>query len=100
MANPVQTPPSLTLYFSSISSSIEIKKHQQNIDSILTSLGISYIRLDISTSVEIRTKMRELVGDDKALPPQICNGDTYCGDFAAFEDAIEREKLKSFLKLE
>ena len=99
MADPIQTP-SLTLYYSSISCSIEIKKHQQKIDLVLSSLGIPYTRLDISTSVEIRIKMRELVGDDKALPPQICNGETYCGDFAAFEDAIESEELKSFLKLE
>lgn len=26
-----------------------------------------------------KEKMRELCGDDKALPPQLFNGDAYCG---------------------
>ncbi|KAI6648664.1 SH3 domain-binding glutamic acid-rich-like protein 3 [Oopsacas minuta] len=85
MAVPIETTtPSLTLYFSSVLSNLEIKKQQQKIDCPLLS----------------RTKMRELAGNDKALPPQICNGDEYCGDFIAFEDAIESAELKSFLKLE
>lgn len=44
-------------------------------------------------------KMRELVGNEEALAPQIANGDEYCGDFEAFEAAIEEETLAEFLKL-
>jgi hypothetical protein len=26
-----------------------------------------------------KEKMRELIGDEKAIPPQLFNGNTYCG---------------------
>ena len=92
--------PSLTLYISSVSSSLGIKKQQQRIHSVLSSLGMEYVTVDISSSVESRARMRELVGSELALPPQLCNGDKYCGDFEAFEEAVECKELNSFLKLE
>ena len=35
--------------------------------------------IDVAASEETKQKMRELSGNPKALPPQIFNGDTYCG---------------------
>ena len=35
--------------------------------------------IDVAASEEAKQKMRELSGNPKALPPQIFNGDTYCG---------------------
>merc|ERR1719494_434344 len=43
--------------------------------------------------------MREFAGAT-SRPPQIVNGDTYCGDFEAFAEAVEMERLREFLHLD
>ncbi|XP_035000053.1 SH3 domain-binding glutamic acid-rich-like protein 3 [Hippoglossus stenolepis] len=87
------------LFFTSVSSNLEIKKHQQKIEMILDSLKIPYENVDISQKEENKVEMRRIAGNPVALPPQICNGDIYCGDFKAFEEAVESEELHKFLKV-
>ena len=58
---------------------MQIKKAQQRIQMVLDGKGISYEIVDIASSAEDKTKMREIVGDDTALPPQIINDGDYCG---------------------
>ncbi len=89
----------IKVYVSTVSSNLEIKKQQQRIEFILSSKKIQFESIDISSSEEDKTKMRELCGDEKALPPQIANDDVYCGDFAKFEEAVEDEILEQFLKM-
>lgn len=57
----------------------QIKKTQQKIFDILDSKKINYDALDISQEVKVKDLMRELAGDPTALPPQIFNGNNYCG---------------------
>ncbi|XP_030260235.1 SH3 domain-binding glutamic acid-rich-like protein 3 [Sparus aurata] len=90
---------STTVFFSSVSSSTEIKKQQQRILMVLDSKKVPYKLVDVSSDEEGKALMREIAGDQKALPPQIANGAVYCGDFAAFENAVEAEELEKFLKL-
>ncbi|XP_071772293.1 SH3 domain-binding glutamic acid-rich-like protein 3 [Centroberyx gerrardi] len=90
---------SLIVFYSSVGGSLEMKKHQQKIFLILDSKKIPYKAVDIAQSGEDKEEMRRKAGNPKALPPQICNGDTYCGDYDAFENAVEMEKLETFLKL-
>ncbi|XP_066914701.1 SH3 domain-binding glutamic acid-rich-like protein 3 [Clytia hemisphaerica] len=90
---------SITCYFSTVSSNMEIKKHQQKIQMVLDGKKIQYTVVDISASEEGKAKMREIAGDPKALPPQVANGDQYCGDYGAFDAAVEEETLNEFLKL-
>lgn len=40
---------------------------------------IPYKKLDIAADESLKTKMREIAGNPKALPPQLANGDQYCG---------------------
>ena len=35
--------------------------------------------VDVAASEDAKKKMRDLSGNQSAVPPQICNGDTYCG---------------------
>ncbi|XP_070782146.1 SH3 domain-binding glutamic acid-rich-like protein 3 [Enoplosus armatus] len=86
------------VFYSSVSASKEIKKSQQKIFDILGAKKIPYEAVDISQASEDKDLMREIAGPT-ALPPQICNGDVYCGDFTAFDNAIELEQLEEFLKL-
>ncbi|KAK3759630.1 hypothetical protein RRG08_008212 [Elysia crispata] len=89
----------VTVYISMISSDMERKKQQQKIEMILSSKKIDCEYVDVSASHDALEKMRELTNDAHALPPQIVNGDDYCGDFSAFEEAVENGDLKGFLKI-
>lgn len=57
----------------------QVKKQQQKIFMILDSKKIPYTPVDICQDEKDKVLMREIVGDEKALPPQICNGRDYCG---------------------
>ncbi|XP_018549944.1 SH3 domain-binding glutamic acid-rich-like protein 3 [Lates calcarifer] len=89
----------ITVFYSSVSGSLEMKKRQDRIISVLSSKNIPYKLVDISQNSDMKDLMRQRAGNPTALPPQICNGDVYCGDFIAFENAIEMEELDAFLKL-
>jgi len=89
----------LTLYMASVSSNMELKKRQQKIKMILDSMKIEYEEIDITAGDKPKAEMREIAGDPTCLPPQIANGTTYCGDFGAFDEAVECEALKEFLRI-
>ncbi|XP_022081931.1 SH3 domain-binding glutamic acid-rich-like protein 3 [Acanthaster planci] len=89
----------IKFYFSSITSNLGIKKHQQRIEMILSSKKYEYESIDIAHDETAKERMRELMGDPKGLPPQLCNDDTYLGGFEEFQDAVDDEKLEAFLKI-
>ncbi|KAL4675610.1 hypothetical protein H8959_009755 [Pygathrix nigripes] len=60
---------------------------------------IQYQLVDISQDNAVRDEMQVLVGNPKAAPPHIVNGDHYCGDFELFVEAVEQNMLQEFLKL-
>ncbi|XP_028413851.1 SH3 domain-binding glutamic acid-rich-like protein 3 [Dendronephthya gigantea] len=89
----------IVLYCTSVTSSIEIKKEQQRIEMVLTGKGIAFEKVDISLVEGAKEKMRELAGDKTALPPQLCRGDKYLGNYKQFDEAIENEELNKFLQI-
>ncbi|XP_076612909.1 SH3 domain-binding glutamic acid-rich-like protein 3 [Chaetodon auriga] len=90
---------SVQVFYTSVSGSIELKKHQQKIIDILESKKIPHKLVDIAQNSDDKDLMRKIAGNPTALPPQICNGDVYCGDYAAFDMAVEAGELELFLKL-
>lgn len=46
---------------------------------ILDGKHIRYEAVDIAQDEGAKLSMRKIVNDSKALPPQICNGEIYCG---------------------
>lgn len=58
---------------------LQIKKDQDRIFSVLTSKKIPFKSVDISQNSEDKDLMRNRAGNAAALPPQICNGNVYCG---------------------
>jgi len=46
---------------------------------VLAGKKIPYEVVDVAASEDDKKKMRELIKDPKALPPQIFNEDQYCG---------------------
>ncbi|XP_054875922.1 SH3 domain-binding glutamic acid-rich-like protein 3 [Poeciliopsis prolifica] len=89
----------LTVYMASVSGSVEMKKNQERIFSVLTSKKIAFKQVDITQNSKDKDLMRKMANNPTALPPQIFNGDVYCGDINAFNEAIENEELEKFLKL-
>ncbi|TSP79475.1 SH3 domain-binding glutamic acid-rich-like protein 3 [Bagarius yarrelli] len=89
----------IVVYISSAGGSREIKKQQEAILQYLQSKNIKYFEKDVTESSEIKEEMRKKAGNPKALPPQVFNGDHYCGDYQAFFDAVEDGKADKFFKL-
>ena len=58
-----------------------MKKQQQKIEMILQKnyKGNEVKYIDVAASEDDKKKMRDLSGNPSAIPPQIFNGDTYCG---------------------
>merc|ERR1719220_1714941 len=70
---------------------------------ILNSLGIEWEAVDIAgpgmdeAKDYMRDKGKKKEGQRHALPPQIFNGDKYCGDYDDFDLANEDDELEEFL---
>ncbi|XP_067875130.1 SH3 domain-binding glutamic acid-rich-like protein 3 [Heterodontus francisci] len=88
------------VYYTSITSTISLEKNQRSITDMLSAMKISFQLLDVSTDKNLLEEMRAKMGDPKAMVPQIFNGDQYCGDYEAFSQAMEFEKVKEFFKVD
>merc|ERR1719244_1365421 len=72
---------------------------------ILKSLGIALKQVDISAPGMdeqrdfMRASAKKKEGQRHALPPQIFNGEKYCGDYDDFDVANEDDELEEFLGL-
>merc|ERR1711878_252091 len=85
------------------SGSKEITNSQHRIIMILKSLGIPMDCVDISAPGMddqrdlMRASAKKKEGQRHALPPQIFNGEKYCGDYDDFDVANEDDELEEFL---
>ncbi|XP_055247941.1 SH3 domain-binding glutamic acid-rich-like protein 2 isoform X2 [Gorilla gorilla gorilla] len=83
----------------------EIKKKQQDVVRFLEANKIEFEEVDITMSEEQRQWMYKNVPPEKKptqgnpLPPQIFNGDRYCGDYDSFFESKESNTVFSFLGL-
>merc|ERR1712123_301116 len=93
----------IKIYISGNSGSKEISTAQQKIMMILKSLGIPILQVDISAPGMddqrdvMRASAKKKEGQRHALPPQIFNGEKYCGDYDDFDVANEDDVLEEFL---
>ncbi|CAO2623256.1 SH3 domain-binding glutamic acid-rich-like protein 3 [Lemmus lemmus] len=90
----------IKIYYASVSGSREVKQKQSEVMRILDSYKINYELIDITTSPQALEEMRTKTDSPKAAPPQIFNGQEYCGDFNTFHDAKENKEILKFLKME
>ncbi|XP_038655245.1 SH3 domain-binding glutamic acid-rich-like protein 2-A [Scyliorhinus canicula] len=86
------------VYFTSITTTTELDKNQIRIRNTLEAFKIPHKFVDLAADASLLEEMRNKVGNRKAMAPQIFNDDKYCGDFAAFEEAMESEKVEEFFK--
>jgi glutaredoxin len=95
----------IKIFISSNNGSKEISNSQNRILMILKSLGIEFEPVDVSapgTEKErdfMRANGKKREGFRNILPPQIFNGDKYCGDYEDFDIANEDDELEEFLGL-
>ncbi|CAG9767588.1 unnamed protein product [Ceutorhynchus assimilis] len=99
------------VYVSGSSGNKEVKKRQQRVSLILDSKNIEYELLDIAEpnmeeAKEYMQTNSKLMGGTISdpnprhpLPPQLFNGEEYCGDYDAFDMANEVDEMEKFLKL-
>merc|ERR1712098_1031182 len=91
------------IFISGNSGSKEITSRQHRITMILKSLGIPMKLVDISAPGMdeqrdfMRASAKKKEGQRHALPPQIFNGEKYCGDYDDFDVANEDDELEEFL---
>ncbi|XP_012978185.1 SH3 domain-binding glutamic acid-rich-like protein 3 [Mesocricetus auratus] len=90
----------IKIYYASVSGSREVKQRQDEVMRILDSYKVKYELIDIAVSSQILEEMRTKVACPSAAPPQIFNGQEYCGDFITFHDAKENKEVLKFLKME
>ena len=57
----------------------QVKKQQQKITQVLDAKLVAYVIIDVAASEDDKLRMRELMNDETALPPQIFKGDTHLG---------------------
>uniref|UniRef100_A0A8D1NEZ2 SH3 domain binding glutamate rich protein like 2 n=2 Tax=Sus scrofa TaxID=9823 RepID=A0A8D1NEZ2_PIG len=85
--------------------SLQIKKKQQDVVRFLEANKIEFEEVDITMSEEQRQWMYKNIPPEKKpaqgnpLPPQIFNGDRYCGDYDSFFESKESNTVFSFLGL-
>ncbi|XP_062039036.1 SH3 domain-binding glutamic acid-rich-like protein 3 [Lepus europaeus] len=91
---------SIKVYYTSVSGSREVKQRQEEVTRILDAYKIKYELIDISVSYQMLQEMRMKTSTPKALPPQIFNGQEYCGDYEMFHEAKENKEILKFLKME
>jgi len=93
----------IKIFISGNSGNKEIENSQHRITMILKSLGIAIELCDISAPgmEEQRDFMRanatKKENQRNVLPPQVFNGEKYCGDYDAFDVANEDDELEEFL---
>merc|ERR1719384_1872548 len=93
----------IKVYISGNSGNKEIVTHQQRIFMILKSLAIEFEPVDIAgpgmddQKDIMRSQGKKKEGQRHALPPQIFNGEKYCGDYDDFDLANEDDELEEFL---
>merc|ERR1712058_57488 len=93
----------IMIFISGNSGSKEITNRQHRILMILKSLGIAMKQVDISAPGMdeqrdfMRASAKKKEGQRHALPPQLFNGEKYCGDYDDFDVANEDDELEEFL---
>lgn len=98
-----ETTCSIKVFISGNSGNKEMVTHQQRILMILNSLKFPVTVIDIaSPGMEdetdfMRGNAKKKDGQRHVLPPQIFNGDKYCGEYDDFDLANEDDVLEEFL---
>ncbi|XP_043929659.1 SH3 domain-binding glutamic acid-rich-like protein 2 isoform X2 [Protopterus annectens] len=93
----------IRVFVASSSASVLIKKRQQEILDFLEVHKIDFAEVDITMVEGQRIWMYKNIPKEKQpsqgnpLPPQIFNGNQYCGDYDDFFEAKESNTVFSFL---
>ncbi|KAI8520316.1 SH3 domain-binding glutamic acid-rich-like protein 2 [Branchiostoma belcheri] len=88
----------IKVYITGVSASTQLRKHQQDVLDILGGMKIEHQMIDVSIDDEARQFMwtnSKQPEKGKPLPPQIFNGEEYCGGWEEFEVAKENEQLQT-----
>ncbi|CAL1540557.1 unnamed protein product [Lymnaea stagnalis] len=89
----------IIVYITSVTFKKELHTQQGHIETVLKAKQLPYQFIDIALDVSKKDEMREKCGNETAVAPQIFNDDYYCGDYKTFQQAVEEDRVLSFLKV-
>ncbi|KAI3640625.1 hypothetical protein MIR68_001503 [Amoeboaphelidium protococcarum] len=84
----------VTVYYSSVSGNMSIKKNQQAVLNVLDGKKVPYKLVDVAADEKARVEMKQKSG--KATLPQVFVDGQFKGGFEDFELATEDGKLNEF----
>merc|ERR1712228_11642 len=90
----------IKIYWASTPSSRTISSEQMRLKQIIGGERLVVEWIDITTDGALLKEMRNLAGQEKALPPQIFHSNDYLGDVSMLNDAVEDGNLWQFLRLD
>ncbi|XP_042194758.1 SH3 domain-binding glutamic acid-rich-like protein 3 [Callorhinchus milii] len=91
---------SVKVYYTTVTGSRGVKSSQAEVIRVLDAKGVKYELIDISQENSLKEEMRKKTGIPDACPPQIFNGEQYCGGHEDFVEAVEGDTVMKFLKLD
>ncbi len=96
VASPATPPPGITVYCSSVSGSLAIKRHQQHVLDTLCALRIPHAAVDVASpeGAGARDALRAGSPAGGVVLPQIHVGGAFRMDYGAFVDALEGGTLR------
>uniref|UniRef100_A0A8C6N0L1 SH3 domain-binding glutamic acid-rich-like protein 3 n=1 Tax=Mus spicilegus TaxID=10103 RepID=A0A8C6N0L1_MUSSI len=89
----------IIIYYASMTVSREMSRKQSEATRVVDTYKIKYELMNIAVSTKVLEEMCIKVASPKANPPQIVNGQEYCGNFIYFHDAKENKEILKFLKI-
>ncbi|KAK7093908.1 SH3 domain-binding glutamic acid-rich-like protein 3 isoform X2 [Littorina saxatilis] len=89
----------ITVYVSSVSFNKRLHSQQNHIETVLRAAHVQYEMIDIASDPAYKDEMRQRCGNETAVAPQVFNGDYYCGDYVSFQQAVEEERIREYLRV-
>ncbi|KAK3759629.1 hypothetical protein RRG08_008211 [Elysia crispata] len=89
----------IIVYITSVTFKKEMHNQQSHIETVLRAKQLDFKLIDIAKDTSKKDEMRQKCGNDTAIAPQIFNDDVYIGNYPAFAQAVEEERILEFLKV-
>jgi len=89
----------IVVYITSVTFNKQLHTQQSHIETVLKAKQLPHTLIDIATDPDKKDEMRAKCGNETAVAPQIFNEDVYCGDYKTFQQAVEEDRILSYLKV-
>ncbi|KAK7093907.1 SH3 domain-binding glutamic acid-rich-like protein 3 isoform X1 [Littorina saxatilis] len=89
----------IVIYVAGDTADRNLHSQQNHIETVLRAAHVQYEMIDIASDPAYKDEMRQRCGNETAVAPQVFNGDYYCGDYVSFQQAVEEERIREYLRV-